>query len=612
MRLPQPFIRLPIRFDAERLRAEAEALPPEAWAPHPNRFKGNSAARLITVGGQENDEVAGAMASTPHLAACPYIQQVLASFSVVWSRSRLMKLEGQSQVPEHSDINYHWFDRVRIHIPVTTRPEVTFHCGDSAVHMRAGEAWIFDNWRLHRVENPTEHTRIHLVADTMGSAGFWQLASSASKPSIAAREPRLIPYRPERPAQLMLERFNTFRVMPAAELERLVRDLFADATCDSPAFPAPVLALRLNELVEGLVADWRQVWALYGESDEGLPLYGNLVERTRKVINDVGDVVYARTNRLPIRRILEARVLQHAVNGSARADTVTNLGRRDRRPTAPQFDRPLIIVSAPRSGSTLLYETLSCHGGLVNLGGEAHWLVEGFPSLAPGAPGVSSNRIDETFASPELIDELRCRARSELRDSMGRALSEGVQSVRLIEKTPKNALRIPFFERAFPGALYVFLWRDPHENISSIIEAWKSGGWVTYRRLEGWDGPWSLLLPPGWEALRGRPFPEIAATQWATTNSTIMDDLEKIAPSRRIVVRYDQFLTDPAETVRRICTFADLAVDAALSARVTGTLPLSRYTQTPPEPDKWRRNEEDIRAAGAIFAPVWQRLARFG
>jgi hypothetical protein len=46
---------------------------------------------------------------------------------------------------------------------IFTRPEVRFHCGGEAVHMAAGEAWLFDNWRLHRVENPAPHERIHLV-----------------------------------------------------------------------------------------------------------------------------------------------------------------------------------------------------------------------------------------------------------------------------------------------------------------------------------------------------------------------------------------------------------------------------------------------------------------
>ena len=92
MRLPQPFQRLAVHFDAQRLREEVEALPPEAWVDHPDGIPGNSALRLISVEGEENDAVSGRMLPTPRLARMPYLRQVLASFGVVWSRSRLLRL----------------------------------------------------------------------------------------------------------------------------------------------------------------------------------------------------------------------------------------------------------------------------------------------------------------------------------------------------------------------------------------------------------------------------------------------------------------------------------------------------------------------------------------
>ena len=67
MRLPKPFYRLPLRFDVERLRAEVAAMPAQAWVRHPNDIQGNSAVRLISVDGSENDDVIGRMQATPHL-----------------------------------------------------------------------------------------------------------------------------------------------------------------------------------------------------------------------------------------------------------------------------------------------------------------------------------------------------------------------------------------------------------------------------------------------------------------------------------------------------------------------------------------------------------------
>src|ERR1039457_1882875 len=134
MKLAKPFYRLPVRFDASRLREEIAELPPDAWAEHPNDIKGNRSLRLISVDGGENDHVDGIMLPTPHLQRLPYIRQVLASFGVVWSRSRLLRLEPFAGVPPHADINYHWFNRVRMHVPIVTHPLVRFYCGDESVH----------------------------------------------------------------------------------------------------------------------------------------------------------------------------------------------------------------------------------------------------------------------------------------------------------------------------------------------------------------------------------------------------------------------------------------------------------------------------------------------
>ena len=198
MKLPRPFFRLPVRFDVDRLRAEVEGLPGDVWSHHPSEYAGNTAARLITVGGTQNDYVAGPMQPTPALLASPYLQQVLASFNTVWSRSRLMRIEGGGKVPMHNDTNHHWFYRVRVHIPVVTRPEVRFFCADQNVHMAAGEAWIFDNWRVHQVLNPTPDARIHLVADTSGTSAFWRLVAQGQSADFEQPHPnsRLVAFDP--------------------------------------------------------------------------------------------------------------------------------------------------------------------------------------------------------------------------------------------------------------------------------------------------------------------------------------------------------------------------------------------------------------------------------
>ncbi len=608
MKLPQPFYRLPIRVDVDRLRDEVRALPASAWDGHPSDFAGNSVARLITVGGGENDEVSGAMAPTPHLLASPYIRQVLASFGVVWSRSRLMRLAPGTGVPEHADINYHWFNRVRVHIPVITRPEVRFHCGDQSVHMAAGEAWIFDNWRRHRVENPAPHERIHLVADTTGSAAFWRMVMEGQAAQV---QPRTIAFEPGMDAALLTECHNAPAIMPPSEVEVLLGDLGSDLQYPGGDGDADAALARFRSMLVTLAQEWRQLWSLHADSPAGAAHYARLREATRDAARKLAGPICMRTNQVPVLKVLEGRVLQHLLRATPAAPLATRTVFTPRSAPSgmltPRFERPLIIVAAPRSGSTLLFETLASSPQLWTVGGEAHWLVEGFDVLRPGAPGVDSNRLTGQHCSDDIARRIREQISANLVDASG-APWRGEPVVRFLEKTPKNALRIPFFERLFPDARYLFLWRGPQENISSIMEAWKSGQWITYPELPAGSGPWSLLLPPGWPSVRGRPLEEIAAWQWSATNDIVLEDLQRLPRERWHAVSYADLVANPATIVRSVCSFAGIAFDPALAARTAAPLPLARHTLTPPQPGKWQSNRGEIERALPAAQSTWDRL----
>jgi hypothetical protein len=254
----------------------------------------------------------------------------------------------------------------------------------------------------------------------------------------------------------------------------------------------------------------------------------------------------------------------------------------------------------------LLFETLSQSPELFTIGGESHQVIEAIPGLRPVDHDWDSNRLDARDATPERAGELRKRFFAGLHDRDGRPATG---AVRMLEKTPKNALRVPFFQRVFPDARFVFLWRDPRENLASIIEAWRAGRWVTYPSLPGWDGPWSLLLPPHWQALAGQPIADIAAWQWAETHRVLLGDLERLGNDRWLAVCYADLVAAPAKTLARICRFLDVDPhDSALTARLAAPLPPSRFTLSAPSPDKWRQHEAEIARVLPRLEPVWSRL----
>lgn len=597
MRLATPFIKLPLRFDAVRLRAEIAQFANSEWRPHPQGTPGNSALPFIAHRGNPLDDgVAGPMRPTPHLARCPYVQQVLAALDAPLGRTRLMKLDAGAEVTPHVDVAYYWQQRVRVHVPVVTFPEVAFLCGDATTHMAAGECWVFDTWRMHNVLNPTNRERIHLVSDTVGSEAFWRLAATAAP----AREMPFVPY--ARPT-LRFESSNYPVVMSPWEIENLWTGWLADAHAglsDRSAIE------RLDAAIQPLIREWRGAWAEYGDDVSGWPRYQALIARLAEIARTVAGAVEL-PNEVDLARVLEVGLIpalhspalalrgaphvrspEPVPTGAARSPAAVSIASRS---AAPRFERPVVILAAPRSGSSLVFETLAHSPDLYTVGGESHQQFESIPALRAEAHAYQSGRLDRRDAAPEILAALRQSFAQSLCNRDGKPPSATAGAVRLLEKTPKNALRLPLLDALFPDALYVFLYREPQENVSSIIEGWESGRFVMYPDLPGWPGPpWSFLLVPGWRELAGQPLAAIAAAQWQRTLAILLDDLATVPRRRVCALTYRDFLADPAGNIARICAFAGIGWDRKLP----DVLPLSNHTLSAPHPDKWRRHEAAI------------------
>ena len=271
------------------------------------------------------------------------------------------------------------------------------------------------------------------------------------------------------------------------------------------------------------------------------------------------------------------------------------------RPYRDRIVRPVLIVSTPRSGSTLLFETLVKAPGLFSAGGESHARIEQVADFFPARRGWTSNRLDVTDAKPASVEELARSFYSVLKDRDRQSPSG---DVRMLEKTPKNALRVPFFDAAWPDTVFVYLYRDVRQTLASMLEAWTSGRFVTYPGLPGWRGPpWSLLLIPGWRELVGRPLPEIVAAQWAITTDILIGDLEALPAERLVTLNYDHFIAEPQRAMERLTRSLGMDWDQQLGA----TLPPSRYTTSPPAKDKWKRLAPVIEAMLPAIAAADER-----
>jgi uncharacterized protein YecA (UPF0149 family) len=257
------------------------------------------------------------------------------------------------------------------------------------------------------------------------------------------------------------------------------------------------------------------------------------------------------------------------------------------------FYKPVIILAAPRSGSTFLFEILSKSQDFYTIGDESHKVIEGLPQFNLKFGLLDSNQLTADDLDEQSVLQLRDRFYSKTRNNKNILLSDLIDKpskVRFLEKTPKNSLRISMLNKLFPDALFIYLYRDPKENISSIIDAWESQRFITYPRLVGRKKPWSLLLPKGWQNYSNSTTEQSACFQWRSANESIINDLKNINKQRWTAISYSQLKENTQDTIEELCKFCNVTKEG-LDIE-TDKDKLSVNTLTAPKKNKWYKNAD--------------------
>lgn len=278
------------------------------------------------------------------------------------------------------------------------------------------------------------------------------------------------------------------------------------------------------------------------------------------------------------------------------------------------FKKPVFIVSAPRAGSTLLFEQLQKTPGLWSIGSESHIVFRQFPHLHAENKQLDSGCLNASHANSDISALIKACFTLLLKNFQGQPYlgpHPEFNPVTFLEKTPRNALNIPFLLQLFPDAQFIYLYRDPRENIASIIEAWKmglnTGRFVTFRHLPQWHLPaWCLLLPPKWQQMRGKSLAEIASFQWCESNRIIDENLSNLEPQRYCKISYAELLSKPAENLLKLAEFTGHSCNE--QSQFTDTLPLSKTTLTAPHQDKWKKHQDEILDLQPQWSKVWKSL----
>jgi hypothetical protein len=259
---------------------------------------------------------------------------------------------------------------------------------------------------------------------------------------------------------------------------------------------------------------------------------------------------------------------------------------------APRPVRPVFVIGCPRSGTSLLFHLLGQHADLRHLG------TEGFVFWAHRHPARNGWVSDAADASD--ADESE---QTYVYSSIQRVAGGG----RLLEKTPKNCLRVRYLDALFPDASYVFLTRDPRATVASLIDGWHARHGVSYRlperlRLAEYRGRyWSYVLPKGWRDLKQTSIPVVAAHQYVASYEHASEDLARIPSNRVVRASYEDLVSRPVAVATDLVDALALPAndDVVAAAKNLGSHRVSSVT--PPRRDKWR-------ARAAEIAQVWPSL----
>jgi hypothetical protein len=180
---PKDFaVRLPARFDSVRLGVDLAAMDDGWWHVHGGPYhdgKWESISLHAPGGSKEAQHSFGApFAPTEAMARCAYVPQVLAAIPGTKNRVRFLRLRAGGEIYPHSDpLHQIDPDLVRLHVPVTTHPEVDFRVAGLPVSMLPGEAWYIDVRFRHSVRNAAATARVHLVIDVVANEELRHLLS---------------------------------------------------------------------------------------------------------------------------------------------------------------------------------------------------------------------------------------------------------------------------------------------------------------------------------------------------------------------------------------------------------------------------------------------------
>lgn len=248
------------------------------------------------------------------------------------------------------------------------------------------------------------------------------------------------------------------------------------------------------------------------------------------------------------------------------------------------------VVGCARSGTSILGELIASHP-------DVKYIFEAHSTWEMGGLGVNdSHRLTGEHATDEVTSKIH------------KWFQEQAGNERfLVEKNPRNILRIPFVRKIFPEAKIIHIIRDGRDVACSMIPG--CGG-----------EEWNHLKPPSWRQYFDNYKGGIrCGYAWREIVEIGLGDLQN---TDHLQIRYEDLLANPASTAENIFQYLGLNFHenaAVFCERISNDTNSSYHAKNQEQwyrqdhrnrVGRWRENltEQEQRTLTNILSPLLSRF----
>ncbi len=297
---------------------------------------------------------------------------------------------------------------------------------------------------------------------------------------------------------------------------------------------------------------------------------------------------------------------------------------------------PVIIIGAPRSGTSLLQKIVRECDGFRSVAKESDfiwqpythpenndWSFEGWNGrqitreekasfhfrfdeyAVPASVWRRSNAIGvQRLQKSRLfrpVLKAGYKAFASVTNRIRSASSHSAEPLRIVDKSVHAPLFLDLVQQVFPDARFIHITRRSASAVPSMISGWLNPQrFFTYELPGGLQIPdypfdqWNFALPRGWEELRSHPLAEVVCFQWMAIQRATLGHFRKTGAPPVLRVSLERLALKPGEEFEKIARF----IDGPDSSRLQlGSAGLPRVNARPDSEHRRMADEIETRMA---------------